>query len=531
MPLESIKEQVEAAGIQVGNITGSLAGGIHISELSRHDKEQNFSIENVDVKFDLWSLLFERTLLFEKVTAERGSVEVPADFSWISLGSNILAFTQVPKNPQAGSLFVERFQLGSFSLKNILLENNKKAVSSLQEISVTSLNVDSQGLHASDAQFQIKGFKIKLKGIESNSEKMQISNATGSITPELVPMLKGPMDFHFSLASDRDGKIANVEAGMMMDKIKVLKDKTQLTTKIDKLALNDFIKTSVPIEELSMNSTVDFGNLLEMLAKQSSVYSVKICGKEFQSGMHGPFLDREDRHFTFKMTPKPVESLTTLLTSKEATLDDLFDYEVSGTKTAEPPFASDQDMLGSLCFERSVATLQPREMEVLKPLEKFVHVAEPITAQAALVQSVGKSTSGTTDLAQVSAVMTEAKGLLRQGKAAEAVALMEKVPPLPETIPPADVATFYNLKAWIYLYANKAQLAVENFNRSFNLRKDISDAEGLMRSYEALKNPAEVQKWLAYIKFALKDHPELKSRLTPNMQRKIASEDFQESNQ
>ncbi|MGZ3798485.1 MAG: RDD family protein, partial [Pseudobdellovibrionaceae bacterium] len=88
LPLDSIKENIEASGIQVGALTGSLAMGLHFSEIKRQDKEQSFDLGSIDVKCNLPALVYERIFVIEKLTVEEGHIEVPENFSWATIFVN-----------------------------------------------------------------------------------------------------------------------------------------------------------------------------------------------------------------------------------------------------------------------------------------------------------------------------------------------------------------------------------------------------------------------------------------------------------
>ncbi|MGZ3745190.1 MAG: hypothetical protein ACXWRA_15455, partial [Pseudobdellovibrionaceae bacterium] len=116
LPLDSIKENIEASGIQVGALTGSLAMGLHFSEIKRQDKEQSFDLGSIDVKCNLPALVYERIFVIEKLTVEEGHIEVPENFSWATIFVNLMSNAGI----QLG-----HFKMGKLHFKNIFLSMTK----------------------------------------------------------------------------------------------------------------------------------------------------------------------------------------------------------------------------------------------------------------------------------------------------------------------------------------------------------------------------------------------------------------------
>lgn len=601
LPLDSIKEKIEASGTQIGTLTGSLAGGLQLTDIKRHDGDQSFSLASVEVKFNLWTLLTSNVFYIEKITVEDGHVEVPPDFSLMVIFSNLLAMAQFQDSGQK----IGNVTMVKFHLKNVSFEHHKKVLSHLQEFSVKNLAVANQELYINELQFQIEGFMVKAQDVRSSAGRVEIAKATGGVTPEFLPMLKAPVDFHVNGLISKNPKKTKVDAGLVIDKIKIAYADQKLTATVDKLTLNEMFKTAMPIDELDMKLSAEGATVMDMLSTLNVEYGLKLCGQEFKPDPEkGPTRAYEDRQFHFKIMPLPVLDFGQVVFAKEAVLDDLFGYELKGTKQMAPPFASTQEMISDLCFHKPVAGLQPTEVESLKPLEKVVQsgrtagswsnilassgtgaakpaapaakpeavvvnkettpgptpaaVATPTTAAspiavasatpgatvspapspvaaaasptpAASVSPAGDKPVVTTPAEVMKAVVTESKNLMKQGKFAEAKALLEASPVVKEGVPPAELGSFYNMKAWVYLYSSNPAQAAENFEAAFGARHDIGDAEGLVRSYEALKKDQDAQKWWDYIKSAVKANPGLKNQLTPNMQRKLASEVSAES--
>jgi len=588
-PLNSIKEKIEASGIQVGTLTGSLGGGLRFTDIQRHDKDQNFAFGAVEVKFNLWSLITEKAFYIEKVTAEEGHIEVPADFSLSVILSNLASIVQ---SIDGQNINMRDFTLSKINFKNIYFEHNKKVLSHLQEFSVKGIAVVSNELYITELLFQVVGFKFKAADVKSSFGRIEIGKASGGVTPEYLPLLKVPVDFHVKGSLGKDTKSIKLEAGLVIDKVKVNYENEKLTASVDKMILNEVFRTAVPVEDLDMKLSAQGGSIMDLLTTLKVEYSAKICGNEFPANPEkGPMLERNGHQFHFSMTPLPVLDFGQVVFAPEATLDDLFGYQLHGQKLSPPDFASTQEMLADLCFQKAYAQLTPEQLETLKPLVKVVQTGrgsgyagytaatavkptptptpeptpEPsVTASVtpapspsiapalgvnpnpspspSPVESVSPSPSPSpTPVVAASPAeklspqeilkkaLVEAKSLLKQGKIAEAKTVIEAPPVVTEGLNPAELGSFYNLKAWLQLYSGDSAQAAQNFELAFKTRKEIGDAEGLQRAYEALKNDQDSKIWLEYIRTAVKANPDLKNQLTPNMLKKISSEASAES--
>lgn len=601
MPLDSIKEKIEAAGIQVGSLTGSLGGGLHFSEIRRHDENQNFSLGSVDVKFSVSALVYDRIFIIEKLTADEGHIEVPPEFSWATVFLNLMALGSGDNGTTLGN-----FKMAKMQLKNISFEHKKTVVSRLEEFSVKNLEMADKELRIGEAQFKIPGFTLKTLDFKSAFGRIEVTAATGGMGPEFLPLLKAPVDFHFRGAIGKNPKTTKLEGGMTIDKIKFNYDGGKLAITADKLLLNEMFKTALPLEDLDLKLNAEGANALELMSSLNIEYAIKVCGNEFKpEADKGPTLARADRQFHFSMMPKPIENFGEVIFAKDATFDQLFLYQLQGKKQISPAFANHQEMVSDLCYQKTIANLQPPELEKIQPLfaaagtvasgeglqalllksvpitvsrqqsketvaeatpaPAVTPVAEAAPATAVTPATVASpapattpSTAPTPAIAQTpvptasaapspaaspaispspvaspaavtapamaeqaKAAMTEARNLLRAGKYAEAKATLEAVRITNTILPATEQGAFHNLKAWIYLYSSDAAQAAQSFEQAFNARKEISDAEGLLRANEDLKKDAEAAKWLEYIKKTLKEHPELKSHLSPNMQKRF----------
>lgn len=602
MPLDSIREQIEARGIQVGALTGSIAGGLHFSEIRRNDEVQNFHLESVDVKFSLWSVIAEKTLYIEKLTAKEGRVEVPESFAWINVFNNLVAMGEVA--PPSGRFTLGKFVMGRLQFKNIEFQHQNKTLSHLEELSIKNLTLADKELLISELQFQIPGFKIKANDFKSANGRIEISDSLGGIGPEVLPILKVPVDFHMKGSVGRNASTSKIEGGLMIDKIKVSYEGAKFSSQIDQLVLNEMFKTVMPIDGLSMKLTGDGLDLKEIMSTLQVEYEVKLCGNEFKPDAQKILrFERADRKFAFQMIPKPVPNLNEAVVQPEATFDDLFTYQLQGVRQTAPNFASHREMWADLCFQKPVAGLQPADLENISlwekgfapkkaateavveakpapaikptpapsptpspsvtppgatpsPTVKPEEPAKPEAKPAAEAEDVPAPEETTAEeeapvpeatpekevkaaasplpspsptppvtAESIREALAKAKTLLRQGKLAEARAALDAVTVTPGILPPQEYGSFYNVKGWIYLYLNQNSLSVQSFEWAFEARKDIGDAEGLLRSHEAMKNEKEVQKWTDYIKGALKQNPGLKNQLTANMQQRMTNED------
>jgi len=573
LPLDAIKEKIEAAGIQVGSLTGSLAGGLHFSEIRRDDEIQKFSLGAVDVKFNLSSLVYDRVFVIDKLTAEEGHIEVPVGFSWATVFLNLMAMSTGESGTTLGN-----FRMAKMQLKNISFENEKNVLSSLEELSVKNMEMADKELRINEVQFKIPDFTIKVLDFKSREGRIEVAAATGGVGPEFLPLLKSPVDFHFKGVIGKTSNATKFEGGMTIDKIKFSYNAGRLEITVDKLLLNEMFKTALPLEDLDLRLNADGANAFELMTSLDVEYGIKVCGNEFKLKQDKAVNDktptflRADRQFQFHMMPKPVENLSQVIFAKDANLDQLFLYQLQGKKQISPKFANHQEIVSDLCFQKPIASLQAPELEKIQPLilatesdlsgaglQALLLKSVPITvsrqeatpvvvaaatpaatpavtpADTPAVTSVATPTEAVTPTPQpssspaqtmptekVQTAISEARALLRDGKLAEAQTLLEDLSKGTNLLAENDQATVNNLKAWIYFYSSKPLQAAQSFELAFNARKEMSDAEGLLRSYEELKNEAEAAKWLEYIKKSLQEKPELKNHLSPNMQKRFA---------
>lgn len=524
LPLNSIKEKIEASGIQVGSLSGSLGTGLRLTEMRRTDQDPPFSLSMVEVKFNLWSLVAEEAFAIDKIMVEQGQVEVSEDFSFGVIFSNVLSLLQSP----AAGVGLRNFTLGKLHFKNIRFENHGKVITHLQDFSLRSLALVDKEFYVSEVLFQIEGLKFKANEVKSSFGRVEIGNIVGGVTPEYLPLLKVPVDFSFKGSLGKSARSTKLKAGLMIDKIRIDYDSEKLVAFVDKLILNEMFKTAVPIEELDMKLSTQGKTLAEMFAAMTVEYRVKVCGQEFLPDPElGAILKRTDRQFDFSIKPLPVVDLSQVVFSPQASLEDLFSFQIRGRKTASSPsspsslFGSAQEMLADLCFQKPYSQLQALELEILPPLEKIVSHEEELLPSPRAVSS----------LEPLKQVLEEAKRLLKQGQVEEAKKHLQQTHVMTEGVAPDELGAYYNMKAWLSLYTQSPAEAVGDFEKAFGIRKDIRDAEGLLRANEALKKDQEAQKWLEYIKAALQENPDLKNQLTPNLQKKLSSEASEESPQ
>ncbi|HWU43716.1 MAG TPA: RDD family protein, partial [Bdellovibrio sp.] len=57
MPLSSIRQRMEAQGLQVDSLSGSIAGGLHFKGLAGYTESYRYDLEAADIAVDLWALL------------------------------------------------------------------------------------------------------------------------------------------------------------------------------------------------------------------------------------------------------------------------------------------------------------------------------------------------------------------------------------------------------------------------------------------------------------------------------------------
>lgn len=667
MPLDSIRQQMEARGIQVGSITGSLGGGLHFSEIRRDEPVrtdvQNFHLKSVEVKFSFWSLFFEKTLFIDRLSAEEGVIEVPAEFAWLNVFTNVLAMGDVAV-PQGG-LSIGRFMMGKLQIKNVEFQHQKKVLSRLEELSLKGLVMGNKELLISELQFQIPGFRIKAQDFKSADGKLSVSSSTGGLGPEVFPLLKVPTDFHVKGSVGKTPQETQLEGGMTIDKIKATYEAGKLQGQVDQLLLNEMFKTTMPLDGLDMKLQGQGESVKDIMSSLSLEYSLKVCGNEFKPDAQKILrFEHLDSRFAFTMLPKPVPDFNAVAFGAEATLEDLFTYQLQGARKSGTGFASYKEMWADLCFHKPLSGLTPEELEnitlwentvagkIAKPVKPLAEApvvaktapkvapspvaqaspsptpeaatssavrptenpeaeapapagspspspsptisptvspaptvnpaptvapetgatnstAAPAVAAAAEAAtdtvlaetaelpapkeeteaspSADKNTEKSTDKdadknkaavkkpappkdppatpEAIREALSQAKNLLRQGKLTEARSALDGVMVNPGVLPEQEYGAFYNVKGWVYLYLNQMSLAAQSFEWAFEARKDIGDAEGLLRSHESMKNEKEVQKWTDYIKGALKENPALRNQLSPNMKNRLFTED------
>jgi uncharacterized RDD family membrane protein YckC len=560
MPLDSVKERMEAAGIQVGALSGSLAGGLRMSEFGRHDSDQDFVLRKVEVKFSLWSLLNDGTVLLEKVSAQQGVVQVPEHFSWWVLGSNLVILNQVPDRDVPQSVAFKKFKIGKFEVKNLSLKHLNTDISKLEELSVKNFEKGAEGFHVEEVIFNLKGFKSKFTDVGSApGGQVNVAGVTGGVTSEMMPMLKGPVDFHLKGTIRKQLADSQFEGAMVVDKIKFSYGQKKLSATVDKLILNELFKTKVPLENLDLKWSTEGASLMEIMMKQESSYGVTLCGAEFPLSAEVPALERPVAKFQFRMTPKPILSLENTLTRADGSLEDLFEYHLQGSRQGSR-FASDTEMISDLCYQKKAAELAPDQTEVVNNFAEALHpkpaavpavlmataapapepAAPPVAKAAPVLKNKLEINPGSSltvkplpsatqppkvTAAQVRDVVAKGRAMLRAGTYGEGIILMGDLKTLPADLPPQEVGAFYNLKAWLYFYSNQTAEAIQNFDTAFKARQDVSDAEGLLRVNEILNKQDEMAKWFAFIKVAIQTRPDLKNRLSPNLQRKISSDE------
>lgn len=567
MPLDSIKEKIEAAGIEVGALSGSLAGGLHFSEIRRESADQSFLLGAVDVKFNLSALVYDRVFLIDKLTAEEGHIEVPPDFSWMTILVNLMAIGGGEIGDPNGGL--GRFKMGKLQLKNISFENQKKVISQLRDFSLKNLELADRELRVHEAQFQIEGFTLKVDGFVSSGGHIEVASVIGGMGPEFLPLLKAPVDFHLKGRIGNSPKNTRVDGGMTIDKIRFSYADQKITVTADKLILNEMFKTALPLEELDLKLSSAGENTLQLMSSVAVDYGMKVCGQEFKAAGNAPGVvnRRADREFHFKMTPKPVENFSKTLFAKEATLDDLFAYELQGKKKFPPEFVTRSEIISDLCYQKAVEGLSKEDRERVVAFERamvapgpgaglqaLLSKAVPITVAAAAPSGEGvaggtvapdseepEAEGADTEESEpspgpqvspesVRKAMSEASALLRQGNYAEAKAKLAGVPVSAEVlVNPQELGAFYNLRAWIYLYSGEAKEAVGQFELAFNARKTLGDAEGLFRAHQELKNDQDARRWWEYLQTTVRENPESLKSLTPNLQKRLTSEASEES--
>jgi uncharacterized RDD family membrane protein YckC len=552
LPLDSIKSQVESRGLHVGTLSGSIAGGLHLSEFGRKEAGQNFVLKEVDIKFNLWELLNDRTFVIEKVTAQEGAFDVPAQFSWWSVLINVMAMNQPGTGGGGGkSMPLQNIKLGLFEVKNVSFRNQGQVVSYLEMLAIRNLDKQAKSFHIGEVVFNLRGLKSSFTDVGTNLGKISVGNAKGSVAPEMMPLLKVAMDFHFHGLVGKDLASSRIEGGMAQDKIKIQYDQKKMKTTIDRLAVKELFRTKLPFDNISASWIAEGASLMEFMMKQETNYSATLCGVAMKPSQIGVYADRPHGQYNFAMGPKPVADLVGALTRQDSSLDDIFEYHMGGRRLPAMTYASNVEMLSDFCFQKTVTELSPPQSETITNFSRvlvamtanqrmpsavpptkaltapvFPQKPDPKALAAATVKAAPKPeipAGPPKTPSQVREAVNAARISLRTGKYAEGVLLLNAVEPLPSEILLPEIGAFYNLKGWLQFYASQPQVAAESFGKAFKARQDISDAEGMARATEALKKTADSAKWLVYIRNSVKNRPELRTRLSPNMQAKVSA--------
>ena len=342
LPLGAIRDQILSTGAKVGNLSGSIAGGLFISEISRHDADQDFELKNLEIRFDFLAILTKKTLIIEKLAAEGGQIEVPVGFSWWTLAQSLMSAAASSEEDDAElgppiQWKLDRFKLTSLELQNLILTQHKKLLSRLDSLSIHGLEKDLNSVHIDTVMFNTKGLNASLKNLTAARGKTQIQSGSGKVTGDLVPLLKVPIDFQFEGTFVQPMSDSTVSGSFDAGKIKFKYFEKKLAATIDQFPLSEIVKNHAPIEFLSAQWPAESG------------YQVQLCGAVFKSTPGATVQGRSGSQFRFVMSPKSLPNFLDALTSPAATLDDFIDQRLIVATLAKPVEVTEVRMPANLC--------------------------------------------------------------------------------------------------------------------------------------------------------------------------------------
>jgi len=124
-------------------------------------------------------------------------------------------------------------------------------------------------------------------------------------------------------------------------------------------------------------------------------------------------------------------------------------------------------------------------------------------------------------LSQFKSLFEKSKKIFKEGRAVEALKVVEGVEPH-ASLRSEEQFAFLRYVSWLHLYYGDASKAARYFGKLFDEHRHISDAEGAMRSYSKSKDQKNKEKYALAIKELLKKNPDLKSKLTIASQNEFA---------
>lgn len=353
LPLDSIRNQIEQSGTHIGDIRGSIAGGIFMSEISRKDDDQDYDLKDVEVRFNLLAIITQKVFLIEKISVQSGRVEVPPGFTWWAFAKNLMAATaaedEVETPEQPIRVRLDRLKLASLEIQNLDLIQGSKSASLLKNLSVHGLEKDPNGVRIEEIVFEIKGLTAVARHLVSADGKTDIQTIRGKVHPDLVPMLKAPLDFQVEGQFAEPFEASVVSGNLGQGKIKFKYAQKRLTATIDQLPIQGTVKNAAPIETLNLQWTTEGTSVLEAMMKQEASYQVLMCGATFKSAPGATVIGRSGSHFKFTFAPKPIPNLIEALTSPTATLDDFFEQKLTAVNPATPTVSADVPLTSNLC--------------------------------------------------------------------------------------------------------------------------------------------------------------------------------------
>lgn len=505
LPLGIVRQKMQEAGLRVGSLTGSLGSGLHMTDVRDVQDGSHLNFKALDVKLSL-SSLWSPAIVIKHLSIEEGVVGVPSDFSLQQLlpDGRPQAEASVPAK---GAPVRKALLFREVYVNKLHFRSGTSDLVTINSLAMKDLRLADEGYHLGSIQVDSTGLQLLAQDVSMASEGLSVGEAKGAMTPDWLKVLKVPIDYELKGVFTQNWESSRFQGNAFHGKVQWQKGigSTDLTVK--HLSLGDYFKTSLPLEELDLRVAADSKSFYEFTHTVPSQRNLKICGNLFQNGPRSLEHHRDGALFSFQLNFSNDLDWNKTPFAKNATFDQLFNYALVGSKIPVGAFESSQEMLSDLCYHKKYQDLQGKEIDLITRFRTASRVEAPQAQKMPFGQA-----------------MVTARAYLQKGQLALAQQVLQDQGELSQAIDPENRAVFYGLRGWVSFYMQQFQDAASSFQQAFSLRQDASDAEGLMRSYQELKDKPRSEKWTSYLRNELKNNPDVKSHLSPNTVRKLASE-------
>lgn len=510
-PLGALQTYLEKNGIKVAAISGTIMDGIRIENIAINNDNVNLELQSVALKMDVVGTLTKRKLIVIHAIAEDGFINKkskPKDPL-----QPLVAQVPIPnikkENEKSGALVVNLFRL-----KNIGFQKNGIPELSLQAFEIKSLLLNSQQASVEEIKLDSDKFNLVLQNINFDPAKKGFTLALlkGRFTPGLTKILKKDLSFELAAvdpSSETDlqkweGKFGNAD-------IKVALSSAGNNLVLSNLKASEFLTLDLPIENVQLNLKSKKGSPPDILAK------VTVCNRLFT--LNGPVFSHQQNNNQFFIKPD--------LNKTALAFNDGFDHnkkaaqylplELIPIASSTAPYASAIDSVGALCFNKKQEELTVPESAYASTIAgsvKLMVPAQQAEPMPAFIQ---------TDSKEFQLNFETSKQLFKQGKTVDALKLVDNKAP-PSTLSIEEQISYFRYMSWLHLYYGDPKKAAAIFGLIYRKQQNISDAEGALKAYEKAQDNENQKKWTAIIKIQLANNPSLKTKLTPSIQRSLASE-------